>query len=218
MKNVNTFATMLMICISLTLPAKAENDAYQQAMQKALAELKSVESIEDYQKIANTFERIGEMEKDTWLPRYYSALTYVYMSFDSDLKNSARDNYLDIAQEMANQAEVLSENNVEIVILHGYIKMAKLSVNPALRGMTMTPQVMGLFEKARAMAPENPRAAVMLARMKYGTARFFKSSIEESCQLAQESLVLYEKETDRGIEPYWGKNLAESLIKACDKE
>ncbi|MDZ7845941.1 MAG: hypothetical protein U5L96_03720 [Owenweeksia sp.] len=217
MKNVPFIATSLIISFSLALSAQAEKDAYYLAMQEALDRYSNVNSLDDYQEITNTFERISQMEKEEWLPRYYSALTYVYMSFENGLENKERDNYLAIAEGFAGQAEELSENNVEIVILEGYIKMAKLNVNPAIRGMTMTPKVTGLFERARKMAPENPRAIMMLARMKYGTAQFFKSSIEESCALAEKSLELYEKETDRGIEPSWGKEIAENLMSACSR-
>lgn len=216
MKKMILNLTLLILAISFALPAKAENDAYTRAMQNAIEGYANVKNLEDYQQIANNFERIAQMEKEKWLPRYYTALTYVYMSFGKGLDKDQRDEYLAIAQEHADAAEERSENNVEIVILQGYIKMAKLSVSPALRGITMAPQATQLFEQARQMAPENPRAAVMLAQMKYGTAQFFNSSTEESCDLAQESLALYDKETERGIQPYWGKGLAESLLINCD--
>ena len=97
--------------------------------------------------------------------------------------------------------------------------MAKLSVNPAIRGMLLTPKVNAQFGKAMEMDPQNPRAAAMLARMKYGTAQFFNSSTEESCALAERSLALFNEEskTNRGINPSWGKGIAEGLLKACAK-
>ncbi len=218
MKKLIINFSFLILAISSCLPAKAANDAYIQAMQKALASYDEVESLEDYQNVANTFERIARMESEEWLPPYYTGLTYVYMSFEEGLDNDQRDDYLAIAQKHADRAGDLSEENIEIVILHGYIKMAKLSVNPALRGMVLSPQAHSLFEKARKMDPKNPRAAIMLARMKYGTAQFFNSSTDESCQLARESINLFGKEKDRGIEPHWGKGLAEGLVKACGKD
>lgn len=207
---------ILSLCFSFA--AIAGNEAYTRAMQEAIAAYDSVESLDDYREIANRFERIAEMEKDEWLPRYYTGLTYAFMSFEDGLDNDQRDGYLEIAQKFAYQAEELSPENVEIIVLKGYIKMAKLTVNPAVRGAFLTPQVMQLFGKARSMDPGNPRAAAMLARMKYGTAQFFNSSTDESCQLALESLGLYEKEGNRGIEPHWGRGLAEGLVKACNKD
>lgn len=208
---------IFILSLTFIFSATAGNEAYTRAMQEAIAAYDSVKGLDDYQEIANRFERISEMEKNEWLPLYYTGLTYAYMSFENGLDNDQRDAYLETAQNFADQAEELSPENVEIIVLKGYIKMAKLTVNPSMRGAFLTPQVMQLFGKARAMDPANPRATAMLARMKYGTAQFFNSSTDESCQLAQESLELYDKEGERGIQPQWGRNVAEQLVKTCNR-
>ena len=218
MKVVINFSIALFLSL-IGIHASAAGDAYTQAMQSTLEQLESAESYEDYQVVANKFQRIANAEQDEWLPYYYAGLTQVYMSFQNGLDSDQRDEILEQARDLASKADELSPENVEILILEGYINMAKLSVNPAIRGMLLTPKVNAQFGKAMEMDPENPRATAMLARMKFGTAQFFNSSTEESCALAQRSLTLYEQEetSDRGINPTWGKGIAEGLLKACAK-
>ncbi len=206
----------LTFMVALSFATQAQNNAFISAMEKAVNSYQQIENMADYQQTANQFKRIAEMNPDEWLPQYNLGLTYVYMSFEKGLDGDRRDELLAVAAEYTEQAETLSPENVEIVVLKGYVKMAKLSVNPALRGMYMTPQVNSLFEKALAMDPNNPRALIMFARMKYGTAQFFRSSTDDACQMARKSLEQFERESEGGIYPHWGANQARGVIKACD--
>ena len=216
MKSVIKFSISLMLTC-LSLPAMAGGDGYQKAMENALTQMREAEGMEDLQNVANQFSRIASAETDEWLPLYYAGLTHVYMSFQNGLEADQRDEILEQALELADKADGLSHENAEIMVLQGYITMAKLSVNPAIRGMLLTGKVNSQFGKAMEMDPQNPRAMVMLARMKYGTAQFFNSSTEESCALAEQSLDLFnaEAQNERGIMPSWGKRTAESMMKNC---
>ncbi len=219
MKTLIKFTLFAALTLSTSL-ASATGEAYIKAMTSALENLDSCKTVEDYQTVANQFKRIADAEETEWLPYYYSSLTRVFMSFQKGLEGDQRDEILDEAKKLAEKADELSPDNIEILVLNGYINMAKLSVNPALRGMLLSPKINAQFGKAVEMDPNNPRAAIMLARMKYGTAQFFKSSTDESCALAERSLKLYEleKEAKRGIQPKWGRGLAESMVNTCAKQ
>ena len=207
-----------LIVLSTTV-LTAKGQAYENAMQKGLQQFGEAETSEEYQNVANHFERISNMNSDEWLPYYYAALTYVTMNWNLE-DGDDKDAVLDKAESLIEKAEKISENNAELVLMMGYIKMAKLSVSPALRGPFMTPKVNALFAQAVQMEPENPRAHGLKARMEYGTASFFGSGTEKPCEEAQKALELYAKEeqTERGIQPAWGKNIAQGLVKACSKK
>lgn len=213
MKKVIILIIGLFLSTNFSLSAQGNYEAY---MQKTLALYDSVKTLNDYQNIVNQFNRIAQAEQDQWLPNYYAGLTYVYMSFVRGLEDDKRDEYLDMAVEHAEAAEEIAGNHVELTVLMGYIYMAKVSVSPALRGMTMSSKVSSYFEKALAMSPENPRANLMLGRWKFGTAQFFGSSTDESCALMQKSLQLFEaQELTNGIMPNWGKGQAVAMAKKC---
>jgi hypothetical protein len=213
MKKAIIIFLALSLSINLSLSAQSSYESY---MQESIALYDSVKTIANYQNIVNRFDRIAKTEKEEWLPNYYAGLTFVYMSFVRGLDDDKRDEYLDQALVYAEKAAVSANNHVEVTILTGYIYMAKVSVSPALRGMTMSGKVSSYFEKALVMSPENPRANLMLGRWKFGTAQFFGSSMEEPCALMQKSLSLYEAlEQNNGILPNWGKGQAVAMTKKC---
>ncbi|MCD4723867.1 MAG: hypothetical protein K8R63_03430, partial [Bacteroidales bacterium] len=59
------------IIVLATMITFAGEKEYMQAMEKNLQELEAATTAADFQQIANNFERIGEAEKDKWLPYYY---------------------------------------------------------------------------------------------------------------------------------------------------
>lgn len=216
MKNsILTIATFL--TISFSALAAQPSAAYVSSMQETISLYDSVKKLADYQDIANQFERIAAAEKKEWLPNYYAGLTYVYMSFARGLEDDARDAYLKIATKHMEAAEALSPNNVEIVVLEGYIKMSKVSVSPMLRGPLMSGGVSSLFAKAVKMDPKNPRANLMNGRWKIGMAGFFGSSTEEACAMVNTSIALFESEDQEGITPHWGLGQAQAVSKNCGK-
>ncbi len=208
----------MLFSLSLTTYLHADPDSYDKAMRQAITELDSARTQEEFQTVANTFDRIAIAEPGEWLPLYYSGLSYIYMSFDKSLAPEQRDQYLDKALEKVNAANKLNENNVEITILMGYLKMARLTVNPAERGPSMSPQVSAYFQKAVSMDPQNPRALILLARWKYGTARYFNSSIEESCAMVAKSIPLFKSQDAGALTPHWGLDIALDMEKACVQE
>ena len=213
---MKTMSIVFTLMMSFGYAGYAQDDAYTKAMETTIKTMKEAEKIEDYQSVANTFSRIHEMNKEEWLPSYYAGFVYIIMSFQDGLSDDERDTYLDIAEKYADRAAEVSEDNSEITALQGYAKMAKLSVKPAVRGPFMTSSIMKLFGKAMEQDPENPRAMLLMGRMKYGTAQFFRSDTKEACAFIQGSLKLYEKEHDRGILPHWGKGMAEQVSRSCN--
>ena len=214
MKNV-IISISAIFSLGFNFLSAQETNRYQQEMQQTLALYDSVKTLADYQNIVNRFERVATAEKEEWLPGYYAGLTYVYMSFVRGLEDDARDEYLDLAQNWVEKCQELSPNNAELVVLEGYVKMAKVSVSPAIRGAYMTPQVSALFSKAVKMDPQNPRAILMQGRWKLGTAQFFGSSTDEACALVAASIPLFEAEDGSSINPHWGLNQAQRVSANC---
>lgn len=213
MKKVITFITVLFFSIGLHAQ---DASAYERYMLETLSLYDSVKTLDDYKEIVNRFERIANAEQDQWLPSYYSGLTYIYMSFVRGLEDDQRDDYIEKALEAIDKAQAINGETSEIVVLRGYAYMAKVSVSPALRGMTLSSKVAGYFEKALAMDPQNPRANLMAGRWKYGSAQFFGSSTADACALMQKALELYQaQEEEKSIDPSWGENQAVSMTNRC---
>lgn len=186
--------------------------AYIKAMTKALGTLSA-----DPQSAAGQFERIGAKVTDQWHPQYYTALSYIMLSF-TNTDMATRDGYTAKAQTFLDKAMELAPKNVEVVALQGYNYMAQIAVDPGSRGMKLSPKAMQHFGKAISMDPKNPRAMALMAQMQYGTAQFFGSSTDKPCEMVKNSIAIFDAEAKgQSLEPTWGKEMAQGLVGQCNQ-
>ena len=189
---------------------------YEKAIGQNIGSIFTTENVADYDGVANKFVRIGEAEKDKWLPYYYASLTYIFKSFRLTTIED-KDQALIQAQQMLDKSATLSESNSEIEALQGFLYMMSLSVDPSNRGQTMSPKAFGAYEKALALEPGNPRALLFKGQMMYGMAQFFGSGTEDACALVNKSMEIFEKEAgNQTIEPSWGIYSAKEYISKCN--
>ena len=204
------------LTITIIYSVFAGDPTYEAAMKKQLEAMKTIQSAEESQAVANAFLRIAEAKTEEWLPLYYAAFVQTMAAFRFEVN---KDQYFDQAMNLVGKASKISPDNSEITALNGYILMGKISVDPVSRGQNLSPQAMQLFGKAMALDRENPRALLMMAQMEQGMARFFGQGPEKACGMARNSLELYAKEEAKVDENYllpaWGKNQAEQLLSTC---
>lgn len=194
----------------------ATDPAYEAAMKKQIAAMKTIQSAEESQNVANGFLRIAEAMPEEWLPLYYAAWTQTTAAFRFEVN---KDQLFDQAMDLVAKADKIAPNNSEITAMKGYAIMGKLSVDPMNRGQELSPLAMQTFGKAIALDKENPRATTLMAQMELGMAQFFGSGPEKACGLARVGLELYAKEEakidDNYLLPTWGKREAEQVASQC---
>ena len=181
-----------------------------------IAALNTARTIEDYQKVVNTLDRIGAAEADKWELHYYGAYGNILMS-TRVTELTEKDQYLDAAQLRLDKAVAIDNNNVEMITLQGFIHMMRLAADPATRGQIYAGLALEQFNKAVTMDDKNPRALIMRAQMKQGTAKFFGTSTDEACGEAVKALELLDQQaaSEPSIAPSWGRWNAESMVKQC---
>ena len=206
----------LAMTFTFVFGAFANDPAYENAMKKQLAAMKTIQSAEESQAVANGFLRIAEAKSEEWLPLYYAAYLQTIAAFRFEVN---KDQFFDQAMELVTKADKIAPNNSEITALKGFVIMGKLSVDPMSRGQEMSPLAMQTFGKAIALDKENPRATTLMAQMEQGMAQFFGSGPEKACGLARVGLELFAKEeakiTEDYLLPTWGKRDAEQVASAC---
>ena len=209
-------STTLALAFAFIFSAFCADPAYENAMKKQLAAMNTIQTLEESQAVTNSFLRIAEAKPEEWLPLYYAAYlqTTAVFRFEVD-----KDQYLDQAMGLVEKAEKIAVDNSEITAMKGYVVMGKISLDPASRGQSMSPQAMQLFGKAISQDRENPRALMLMSQMEQGMAQFFGSGPEKACGLAKNAIELYSKEEakvgDGYLLPTWGKNQAEQVASAC---
>ncbi|WP_299555623.1 hypothetical protein [Seonamhaeicola sp.] len=208
MKNLIIIATLL---VSGFVQSQTN---YEKGMQKAFEIWGSGNPTE----ASNLFERIANAETDNWLPPYYAAQVNILNSFVEKDKEKLTAQ-LKKAQDFINDATAISKNNPEIMVLQALLHTAWVAYDGATYGMTMSPKVVELYAKAKAIAPDNPRVIYCEAEWNIGGARFFGQDTSVFCKDLEKALELFANfKPETEFHPNWGKDRVDMLLGSCGKE
>ncbi|MBN8641401.1 MAG: hypothetical protein J0L86_06260 [Flavobacteriales bacterium] len=205
MKTIITFVTFLLVSL-----ASAQGQ-FEQGMGKAFGlwgEGKSSEA-------SALFERIASAEKNNWLPNYYVALVNTTDAFDP--KNKANiPALLDKAQKALDEAAGISFDNPEIMVLQALIYTAWLVQDPMTNGMKYSALAIKEYEKALAIAPNNPRAVFGKAEFEMGGAKYWGTDTKPMCEQIAKSIELFANfKPESEFHPKWGLDRAQEVLKTC---
>jgi tetratricopeptide (TPR) repeat protein len=205
MKTIITFITFLVVSL-----ASAQGQ-FEQGMGKAFGlwgEGKSSEA-------SALFERIASAEKNNWLPNYYVALVNTTDAFDPKNKVNVPA-LLDKAQKALDEAAGISFDNPEIMVLQAMIYTAWLVQDPMTNGMKYSALAMKEYEKALAIAPNNPRAVFGKAEFEIGGAKYWGTDTKPMCEQIAKSIDLFANfKPESPFHPKWGLDRAQETLKAC---
>ena len=203
--------TLIFILLFMSIDVQAQS-AYKKGMQSAF-------DLWDQDKLveaSNLFERIASVEKDNWLPLFYSGYTLVLKAFE--IKDEAKlDLTLKKAKSLLSQAEQVSPNNPEIMIAQALHNTAYINFDGQKYGMSMSQKNSTIYQKALKLAPENPRVILAKAEWDMGSARFFNQSTEAYCKDVERALEIFKskKESVKAFYPDWGEERAEKILEDC---
>ncbi|MFT4022507.1 MAG: hypothetical protein QM664_01835 [Flavihumibacter sp.] len=131
-KSLLFIAVVLLAVGGFTQSAK-----YSEAMKAQIAKLATAHTDNSYPALANSFERIGDAEKNQWLPYYYAAYSAVMTAFTEKDKSKV-DAMADRAESLLGKAESLAgAPNSELYIIKSMIASAHLQVDPQNRWQQM---------------------------------------------------------------------------------
>ncbi|NJB72097.1 hypothetical protein GGR42_002588 [Saonia flava] len=195
----------------LVVTLLSAQDQYTKGMEKAFqfwGEGKTTEA-------SNLFERIAMAEMDNWLPNYYLAQVNTVAAFtEKDKEKLAQ--LLGKAQEAIDIAKAISPDNVEIMVQQAMIHTAWVASDGATYGMTLSPKIVAIYNKALAMAPDNPRVVLNKAEWDMGSASYFGQDTTPYCKDIERSLELFANfKPESPFYPSWGKERAETVLANC---
>lgn len=208
MKSVVLIATLI---FTLSLTAQTP---YEKGMNKAFTLWEQQKNTE----AAQLFERIASVEKDNWLPSYYVGLIEIISCFglkDETLLNTK----LTRAKEFLDSASAISKDNPEIMISYALLNTAYIAFDGAKYGMTLSGENVAIYQKAQAIAPNNPRVLLGKTEWDMGTAKFFGKSTAPYCEDIERAIDLFEAEEQTiPYYPYSGVERAKEISNNCKKE
>ena len=194
----------------------AQTSKYTEAMKKNISILDTAGTLNTYQLLDNTFERIAAAEKTQWLAYYYAAYCLIEQTYAGEKKKNI-DDIADKAEVLLNKADSLNPNNDEVLVLKARVNSCRISVNPMTRGSKYGPIASAFLDKAEKVNPNNPRIYLERGMGFFYTPKMFgggKDKAKVQYQLAIDKYDAFKPASD--ILPHWGLALTQKMLKDCD--
>lgn len=199
-------AITLFICSLLSAQTQ-----FEQGMGKAFGLWKEGKNTE----ASDLFERIAAAEKTSWLPNYYVALVNTTSAFKTQDKTQI-DLLLNKAQNALNVEMAKDSNNAELYVLQALIYTAWVVADPMTNGMKYSAKTMEMYDKAEALAPDNPRAVFGKADFQLGGAKWTGIDTKPLCAQVDKAIGLFATfKPETPFSPKWGLERALEVQKTC---
>jgi hypothetical protein len=207
---------MKKITLSLFLLASlfsfSQSDKYVDAMKKNLALMDSAKTSQDFQAVANSFERIGDAEKSQWLPYYYAGLALTRSGWiDAKLDKDANATRI---KSLCDKAEAI-EKNAEIYTIRNMAATQQMMVDPQSRWQTYGQEATQARESGLKLDPNNPRLYYLQGMSIFNTPEAFGGGKANAKPIFEKAVDLFKKETPKPLYPNWGKEQAEDMLAKC---
>jgi tetratricopeptide (TPR) repeat protein len=161
-------------------------------------------TVEDFQDLANNYERISNANTDKWHPLYYASLCYIYLSFKSEVSEE-KDKYLDRAQLDLGKAIEIYPDESELFTLQGFLYQARLQVNPNERGREYFVLAGEALNQAKKLNPENPRTYYLMGINLLNAPKSIGGGVEAACEYFQTASKKFDAYVpDHVLSPSWG--------------
>lgn len=195
---------------------KAEESKYENAMNKALSQYQVAKTSQEMLATSALFERIGDAEKDKWLPFYYAALSNNMAAWMDE--KSDKDKLAEKSITLIEKAEALEKNNSEIFLLRQMAATLQMSVNPMTRWKTYGAKASEALENAKKANPNNPRIYFLEGQSVFNTPKSFGGGAKNAKPLFEQAVKLFESFVpETPLHPSWGKDDAANMLKECEK-
>ena len=205
---------ILLLALTIFSISTSAQTRYEQEMKNTLDALDKAQQLQDFKAVANKFDLISKVEKDKWLPDYYSSYVYTLMTyFDKD--EDARDKALDVAQSYLDKAKQLAADKEEVAILQAYIYQSRFFISPMARLKTFM-QTNSTIEDLLKQYPENPRINMLQGIQLYHKPAFLGGGAEKAKPFFQKANVRYDKQQPKNaLDPNWGKETNTFYLNKC---
>ncbi len=192
----------IILLIAASLNVHAQSNKYTAAMQKTLDQMKQAKTTEDFQKASAAFERIGDAEKDKWLPYYYAALSLSTAGWID--QNLDKDANAEKGLALLDKAKAINDNS-ELYAVRNMLETQQMLVDPQSRYMSYGVKAAEDLEKGMAMDSANPRLYYLRGMSLFNTPEQFGGGKDKAKPVLEKAMSLYNSSTPQSLYPDWGK-------------
>lgn len=200
------------IVMLVSVAAFSQSDKYTQAMQQDLAMLDSSKTAADLNNASAAFERIGDAEKTQWLPYYWAAMAKVRIGWEDNSVD--KDKLADEVKALCAKGEAINDNS-EFASIRNMAATQQMLVNPQERWQTYGQEAATALQKGMQMDPNNPRLYYLQGMSLYNTPEQYGGGKDKAKPVFQKAVDLFKTEEKKPLYPYWGGDMADSMLAKC---
>ena len=206
---------LLSLSLLITATAFSQNEKYSQAMQKAMGDMDNAKTTEEIQSASATFERIGDAEKNQWLPYYYAALCQTNIGWRDQKVD--KDQLAEKTKSLLNKA-IAIEKNSELYIIRSMVATQQMLVDPQSRWQTYGTESGEALAIAKSLDPNNPRSYYLEGTSVMQTPAAFGGGKDKAKPILQKSVDLFKTfKPASAFHPTWGQKMAEEALANASK-
>lgn len=209
---VKSAVIVIAFLLTITSASFAQSDKFTQAMKKNIELFDSAKTSEDLVGISSAFERIGDAEKNQWLPYYYASLALTNIGWmDQKLD---KDKNAEQIKALCNKAEAI-EKNAEICSIKNMAATQQMLVNPQERWQTYGKEASMALEQGLQLDANNPRLYYLQGMSLFNTPEQFGGGKAKAKPVFEKAVALFKAETVKPLYPHWGQKQAEKALAKC---
>ncbi len=207
---------LLIAVLALQSLSFSQSEKFSNAMKQSLALFDSAKTVEDFTRVANNFQRIGDAEKSQWLPYYYAALSLSnagWMPSVGDVDKNAEQ-----TKALCDKAEALTTSDTDKAEINAVRYMAltqQMTVDPQNRYMSYGMEANRALQKGMLQDPGNPRLYYLEGAGLFNTPPQFGGGKDKAKPVFEKALDLFKKQIPKELYPSWGLKQTETLLAQC---
>ena len=214
LKKHNMKHLLIILAFGFSTALFSQSEAYYNKMRQTFQLMDSAKSTQDFQEVSATFERIGDAEKNQWIPYYYAALCQTRIGW-LDQKID-KDKLADIAKGILAKADAISPGNSELFCLKSMVATQQMLIDPQNRYMSFGAESNQDLEKAKLADPSNPRPYYLEAASVFNTPVAFGGGKANAKPILEKALQLFKAFMPASpMHPNWGEKQTEDMLAQC---
>ena len=208
---------LLLLSFFIATTQSAQTTDISTAIGENLSQISANTNQIEWQTLSQSFDKIASQNSEEWLANYYAA--YSYMKLAGTYKDQTLPivaEHLDKAQAIIDKAIKLAPENAEVIVLQGFIYIARIWESPFMNGGLYGRKISKLFKQAIEIDPENSRAYYLKGLLTFHTPRFVGGGKEKAkpwLVTATKKFEAFNFESD--TMPYWGAEENALLLGEC---
>lgn len=203
---------LIIITVLFVTGILSAQSPYDKGMEKAFELWKN----NQWDEAEQLFERIAAAEPNAWLPNYYIAQMNSLKSWEEKDADKLKAQ-LEKAQNFLNDAMAIEKYNADLLVMQAQVLTNWVAFDGMTYGMKYSAKISDLYEKAFAMAPENPMVVLARAEWNMGSAKYFGQDTKPFCKDVEKAIELFANfKPETAFYPNWGQKHAESVLKSCN--